>query len=351
MDPSRVEGREINLHIISLLREAHKSRRQTLAMGKNQRKRSRPTASTDSGAWKSVSVTLPGGENDAEHQANDVENIEMSKEYSRNHYDDPKLSRKAQLDLPMDPGEDCGMFFGLEVLDASQYRVENTGSHKRLIVMGEDNNGASPDGTEKSKSKKESTKSSSIESEKESAEKDDSSEPKKKKQKKKKDKKKKNGQDEKEVGTKESIQKPQEQEPVTPEQLARIQLSWSAASGGAHLHDKLLESLHRLGFASPTPIQAATLSASTLGRRNLVGAAPTGSGKTLAFLLPILNNMLQKQDEETDDSASEKKVQALIMTPTRGKLCLVISKMTWKKFLSTMTNIRLHSFEFPSMQG
>ena len=62
MDPSRVEGREINLHIISLLREAHKTRRETLAMGKNQRKRSRPTASTESGAWKSVSVTLPGGE-------------------------------------------------------------------------------------------------------------------------------------------------------------------------------------------------------------------------------------------------------------------------------------------------
>ena len=321
LDPSRVEGCEINLHIISLLREAHKTRRQTLTMGKNQRKRSRPTTSTESGAWKSVSVTLPGGENDAEHQANDVENIEMSKEYSRNHYDDPKLSRKARLDLPMDPGEDCGMFFGLEVLDASQYRVENTGSHKRLIVMGEDS-GASPDSTKQSKNEEKATKRSSKELQKESVAKDDSSEPKKKKQKKKKDKKKKNEQDKGEASTKESTQKPlQEQEPVTPEQLARIQLSWSAASGGAHLHDKLLESLHRLGFASPTPIQAATLSASTLGRRNLVGAAPTGSGKTLAFLLPILNNMLQKQDEETDDSASEKKLQALIMTPTRGKFC------------------------------
>ena len=58
----------------------------------------------------------------------------MSKEYSRNHYDDPKLSKKAQLDLPMNPGEDCGMFFGLEVLDASQYRVENTGSHSPILI-------------------------------------------------------------------------------------------------------------------------------------------------------------------------------------------------------------------------
>ena len=57
-----------------------------------------------------------------------------------------------------------------------------------------------------------------------------------------------------------------------------------------------------------------------MGRRNLVGAAPTGSGKTLAFLLPILNNILQKQDEETDGEAPENILQALIVTPTRGKL-------------------------------
>ena len=88
----------------------------------------------------------------------------------------------------------------------------------------------------------------------------------------------------------------------------------------------MTNSLHRVGFATPTPIQAATLSASTMGRRNLVGAAPTGSGKTLAFLLPILNNMLQKKDEETEDNVPEKKLQALIMTPTRGKFSGTIRK-------------------------
>lgn len=292
-------------------------------MGKNRRKRSRPTSSTDAGAWKSVSVSLSGnGENDVNQ---DVENIEMTKEFSQNHYDDPKLSKKAQLDLPMDPGEDCGMFYGLEVLDASQYRVENTGSFKRLIVMGEESTEQPSDtniqseAPKKSKKEKKVASSTPAESPKESVEKDNSSEPKKKKQKKKKDKKKKN-EDEGEACTKEATQKSaQEQEPITPEQLAEMQSSWSKSSGGAILHNKLLESLHRLGFSTPTPIQAATLSASTLGRRNLVGAAPTGSGKTLAFLLPILNNMLQKKDEEDDDSVPERKLQALIMTPTRGK--------------------------------
>ena len=319
-------------------------------MGKNNRKRSRPTssaASTGAAGWKSVSVDLPsqtisgkpeaedGGDQQDQHQ--DVDNIEMTKEYTSNHYDDPKLSRKANKDLPMEPGEDCGMFFGLEVLDASQYRVEQTGSFKRLIITGEEDVATSADASTEAKPKKspkqpknnkETKKISAAadETQNESSETKDSSnaEPKKKKRKKKKkDKTKKVGQDEGETSTKEAPSKKSlEQEPVTPEQLAQIQLSWSRSSGGAHLHDILLESLHRAGFAFPTPIQAATLSASTMGRRNLVGAAPTGSGKTLAFLLPILNSMLQNNDDDAEgDEASPtpKKLQALIMTPTRGK--------------------------------
>lgn len=286
-------------------------------MGKNRRKRPRPTAPAN--AWKSVPVTLPSEgvpgetENDGDQQDCEVDNIEMTKEYTSNHYDDPKLYRKAEMDLPMDPGEDCGMFYGLEVLDASQYRVENIGSFKRLVVKGEENTDTTPMKMNETKRKN----AVSSESKKESTEKINSTEPKKKKRKKK-DKTNKNGKDEEEVCTNASSTKSSlEQDPITPDQLTQIRTSWSRASGGAHLHDRLLESLHRLGFATPAPIQAATLSASTMGRRNLVGAAPTGSGKTLAFLLPILNNMLQKKDEETEDGTPEKKLQALIMTPTR----------------------------------
>jgi hypothetical protein len=310
-------------------------------MGKNRKKRSRPTASTNVGSWKSVSVTLSSegvlgvAENDGDRQGDDVDNIETSKEYSRNHYDDPKLFKKAELDLPMDPGEDCGMFFGLEVLDASQYRVENTGSFKRLIVTGEGATEAPSGTTVEYKAQKNpegknnamTTNADTAESQKEAVEKKNLSEPKKKKRKKKKDKSKKNAEDEGESCTEEPPAKvSQEHEPITREQLSQMQSSWSRSTGGAHLHNILLTSLHRVGFATPTPIQAATLSASTMGRRNLVGAAPTGSGKTLAFLLPILNNMLQKKDEETKDSVPEKNLQALIMTPTRGKLSGIIRK-------------------------
>lgn len=310
-------------------------------MGKNRKKRSRPTVSTNVGSWKSVSVTLSSegvlgvAENDGDRQDDDVENIETSKEYTSNHYDDPKLFRKAESDLPMDPGEDCGMFFGLEVLDSSQYRVESTGSFKRLVVTGEEKTEATSDAPLESKAQKSSkgkndtipNTAATAESQKEAVEKNNVSEPKKKKRKKKKDKKKNNVEDEGESCTKDPPAKvSQEQEPITREQLSQMQSSWSRSTGGASLHDTLLESLHRVGFATPTPIQAATLSASTMGRRNLVGAAPTGSGKTLAFLLPILNNMLQKKDEETEDNVPEKKLQALIMTPTRGKFSGTIRK-------------------------
>lgn len=316
-------------------------------MGKNnRRKRSRPPPSTNTGSWKSVSVNISsrgeavGDNGDHQHQEETEIDVENTDKYSANHYDDPKLSRKAHLDLEMDPGEDCGMFYGLEVLDASQYRVEQSGSFKRFVIKGSDDATTStetkPKSTETDKSSSSSSKDADADEDdfkKKASETDASAEPnKKKRKKKKKDKSKKTGADEGNVATEETPSKSsleqQDQPKVTPEQLSRIQTSWSRSTGGAHLHDTLLESLHRLGFDSPTPIQAATLSASTMGRRNLVGAAPTGSGKTLAFLLPILNNMLQNtteaevgSDANEDNcdvsSAAPKKLQALIMTPTR----------------------------------
>mmetsp|Transcript_51057 Transcript_51057/g.59039 ORF Transcript_51057/g.59039 Transcript_51057/m.59039 type:complete len:793 (-) Transcript_51057:82-2460(-) len=249
----------------------------------------------------------------------------------------------------MNRGEDCGMFAGLEVLDASQYRVEQKGSFKQLVMKGEEEEANHPESLdEKLKSKPQLSpmcpKNNKDEQEKRNADdgdeiqqkpsesKDSSiSEPRKKKRKKKKNKKtKKDGEVPDQVkastanlSSKTSQEQPQ---PISPEDLLETQLSWSSSSGGAHLHNKLIESVYRLGFSSPTPIQAATLAASIMGRRNLVGAAPTGSGKTLAFLLPILNSILEKNEEEenkhNDNDDDElilmpKQLQALIVTPTR----------------------------------
>jgi hypothetical protein len=378
-------------------------------MGKNRRKRPRPASATEPnavsvpGGWKSVSVQLSHEEGvsgkivvDDDGGHDHVEDRDMTgdvEEYTGNHYDDPKLSRKAEKDLPMNRGEDCAMFCSLEVLDASQYRVETKGAFKRLIINGggEAEEAATavalPDDNAKVKPQKGSgdeTKTNTGD-DKPSETKDSSiSEPKKKKRKKKKKKDRtttEDGedpvQDKKALSTEKKSPKPSQErkpipsielEPISPDEVMKLQLSWSSSSGGAHLHNTLIESLHRLGFDSPTPIQAATLAASTMGRRNLVGAAPTGSGKTLAFLLPILNSILMEknegeekppqEDDDNDDAAdalTSNKLQALIMTPTRGKsfrVCFVCEMCLFVKYyIDDDDNIMLTLLEYHKFEG
>ena len=49
--------------------------------------------------------------------------------------------------------------------------------------------------------------------------------------------------------------------------------------------------------------------------RDCIGNAKTGSGKTIAFALPILQKL----------SADPYGIFALVLTPTRYRICLVIS--------------------------
>ena len=73
------------------------------------------------------------------------------------------------------------------------------------------------------------------------------------------------------------------------------------------LHPRLLENVARLGFAEPTPIQAATIPAAIAGE-DVLACAETGSGKTAAFLLPILHRLIGKPRGIT---------RALVLSPTR----------------------------------
>lgn len=79
----------------------------------------------------------------------------------------------------------------------------------------------------------------------------------------------------------------------------------------------LLESLERLGFVTPTPIQSTAIPALLEGR-DLMGQARTGTGKTAAFGLPMLQSL------KSDIRA----VQAVALAPTRelaqqvAKACL-----------------------------
>ncbi|MFV0553555.1 MAG: DEAD/DEAH box helicase [Mangrovibacterium sp.] len=81
------------------------------------------------------------------------------------------------------------------------------------------------------------------------------------------------------------------------------------------LKPEILKAIAEMGFQTPTPIQEKTIPHLIHNDNDLVALAQTGTGKTAAFGLPILHNL----------DLSSKKVQALILCPTR-ELCLQIAR-------------------------
>lgn len=69
--------------------------------------------------------------------------------------------------------------------------------------------------------------------------------------------------------------------------------------------------IKRLGYASPTAIQAQAIP-SIMSGRDVIGVAKTGSGKTIAFLLPLLRHIKDQRPLEAGEGP-----MAVIMTPTR----------------------------------
>ena len=80
--------------------------------------------------------------------------------------------------------------------------------------------------------------------------------------------------------------------------------------GGA-LDVDALRALKRLGFESPTGVQAQCLPVITSGR-DVLACAKTGSGKTLAFLLPAFAQMSRRRRAGKRDGP-----RALVLAPTR----------------------------------
>ncbi len=74
-----------------------------------------------------------------------------------------------------------------------------------------------------------------------------------------------------------------------------------------NLHEAIQSGLRDSGFSTPTPIQEQAIPV-ILQKKDLIGAAQTGTGKTAAFVLPILQQILERKPEPA---------QALILSPTR----------------------------------
>lgn len=82
------------------------------------------------------------------------------------------------------------------------------------------------------------------------------------------------------------------------------------------LNKELLRNLIDNGFSEPTPIQSEAIPCS-LFNRDLIACAPTGSGKTLAFILPLIQNILDSNKNDTNNESKERKLKGLIVSPTK----------------------------------
>ncbi len=77
----------------------------------------------------------------------------------------------------------------------------------------------------------------------------------------------------------------------------------------------LVESITKMGYETPTPIQALVIPHVLGNPGDVVALAQTGTGKTAAFGLPLIQQL----------NPSNKTVQALILSPTR-ELCVQIAE-------------------------
>lgn len=80
------------------------------------------------------------------------------------------------------------------------------------------------------------------------------------------------------------------------------------------LTGELLESVRKLGFETPTPVQQKAIPILLQGQQDVVALAQTGTGKTAAFGLPLIQ-LIDDQDNTT---------RALVLAPTR-ELCMQIT--------------------------
>ncbi len=80
------------------------------------------------------------------------------------------------------------------------------------------------------------------------------------------------------------------------------------------LNQALMNTVQKLGYHEPTPIQLAAIPA-VLNKQDVMARAQTGTGKTAAFALPIIHQLCAQND--VADGPAKPFLKALVLTPTR----------------------------------
>jgi hypothetical protein len=260
--------------------------------------------------WTSVAVGLPEPDEGGNHYDDsdcDDENRRISSLKKRRQSAKTDVDNRDDNDLEAQPGEDVALFYGLEVLNANHYKVQRSDDGCRLVIVpnvpltntalekltvDDDDDDSTivdrpspPKGLKEEHGKLKKKNKKKIKKAKRALEaqcvKDSvvaaaaaaaaavaesrSSTPKNSSH---------------EIDNTATTAATSKAVDFTTTAVDTTRSVWCVATGGVLLHPTLCRSLHQQGFLlGPTPIQAAALAASILGRRNIVGAAPTGSGK------------------------------------------------------------------------
>ncbi|XP_018565076.1 probable ATP-dependent RNA helicase DDX43 [Anoplophora glabripennis] len=98
-------------------------------------------------------------------------------------------------------------------------------------------------------------------------------------------------------------------------------------------YPEILSEIEKVGFQTPTPIQAQAWPV-LLSGEDLIGIAQTGTGKTLAFLLPALIHI----DGQPGNRSERGGPAVLVMAPTR-ELALQIDKEVKKYYYRGITSV------------
>ncbi|GAV47432.1 hypothetical protein ZYGR_0H02740 [Zygosaccharomyces rouxii] len=111
----------------------------------------------------------------------------------------------------------------------------------------------------------------------------------------------------------------QEEEEDSPEEMAKFYAPQSESEeakkkvfnnfNSLSLSRPVLKALGDLGYATPSPIQGATIPIALLGK-DIIAGAVTGSGKTAAFMIPIIERLIYKP-------AKVASTRVIVLAPTR----------------------------------
>ena len=99
------------------------------------------------------------------------------------------------------------------------------------------------------------------------------------------------------------------------------------------LTDDVLDALYDMNFSECTPIQEQAIPVALEGR-DLIAVAQTGTGKTAAFLLPVINELGQREASE--------KVKCVVMTPTRELAMQIDAQMDGFSYFLPISSLAIY---------